>query len=72
MNQTPKPMYHNSKTPDRLLRRDGRWAALKRLEEAIERNTGDNCNAEKIRLLRRVYFADVEEFAESEMPEIPK
>ena len=65
-------MNHHRKTPDRSLRRDGRWAALQRLEEAIERNTGENCYADRIRLLRAVYFADVDEFAETEMPEIPK
>jgi hypothetical protein len=64
-------MNHNSKTPERSLRRDGRWAALQRLEEAIERNTGENSYAERIRLLRAVCFADVDEMEKTEPPVLP-
>ena len=61
-------MNHNRKTPDRSLRRDGRWAALQRLEEAIERNPGTYDNTEKIRLLRMALFGDEEEPEETEPP----
>ncbi len=64
-------MNHNRKTPERSLRHDGRWAALQRLEEAIERNTGENCYAERIRLLRAVYFADVDELERTEPIVLP-
>lgn len=59
-------MNRHEKPSERKLRRDGRWPALLRLEQAIACNTEENCCAGKIRLLREAYFADVDEFERNE------
>jgi hypothetical protein len=64
-------MGHNTKTSPQTLRRVGRWPALQRLGEAIERNTGANCYADKIRLLLEAYFADVDEFEKTNPVVLP-
>ena len=54
----------------------GRWTrsrkqpAFERLAEALERNNRDS-NAERIRRMRALYFADVDELQKSGNVEIP-
>jgi hypothetical protein len=54
-----------------LLRHDGRWNALQKLDEAVERNTTGGSNAEIIRLMRKFYFDDVDELENSGEVKLP-
>lgn len=64
-------MNHQRNLSAGLLRRDGRRDALRRLDEALEKNSGFS-NAEKIRLMRKAMFADVDALVQSGKIKIPK
>jgi len=58
--------------PARVLRRDGRWLALCRLDDAVERNVG-NSNAEKTERIGRIIFGELwDDVRDGQAGEIPE
>jgi hypothetical protein len=61
--------HHNH--PHRVARNPSYREAFQRLDESLEQNSGFS-NAEKIRLMRKAMFADVDELEKSGRIKIPK
>ena len=64
-------MNRHSKPPRLIVRNPAYRQAFQRLDDALEQNSPFS-NAEKIRLMRQVYFADVDALEKSGKFILPK
>jgi tetrahydromethanopterin S-methyltransferase subunit G len=64
-------LNRHQKQPRLVVRYPAYRQAFQRLDESLERNS-DFSNAERIRLMRRTMFADVDELEKSGEIKIPK
>jgi len=64
-------MNRFQKQPSPIVRNPAYREAFQRLDESLEQNSGFS-NAEKIRLMRKAMFADVDELVKSGTITIPK
>ena len=64
-------MNHNQKPPQLRIQNPAYRQAFERLDAALEKNTVHD-NTRRIRLMRRIYFKDVDELEKSGRLKLPK